>query len=365
MGGLEFKPWIGKAFLFLALSCPTAIVAAKHILCFEGMGTAISGGVVFRSETAVEKLANTTSVAVGMKGDGSGQPAYTISRVEPSEIEIDQLNMLTAHAVYRSREPLARMLCRLWNGGIDEEKVTRFKEIEGQGLVAAFQDGVIVAVGQRDFIERLGVVCPEPVEDASELMVTVNGKYAGRYLLERVVDSGFTNAVSELDALDIGRVVVVTDKASENSLAGLPGATELCVTDKNDTEGRFRDVVEMQLKGDKLTYIGDGVDDTKRMRKADSAIVLGNTDDKALRYADAVAADGSYRSAVGAVSAAREIKQKIFKCAFICLCIKAALLIFFAAWKYGAIVLLLSEIGLIIAAVVWARQLAADVDDVI
>jgi Cd2+/Zn2+-exporting ATPase len=275
-GGLPLSPWLSRALGLLVLSGSTAMVSAVTLSYFAGIGGASKKGILFKGADVVDTAAHTTSVILSKTGiltDG----IFRVIDINSYDIPEKRLLMLAAYAELFSNHPIARSVVAAADILPDFARVSDYHEFVGKGTEIEI-GGNTVSAGSAVLMEELGIRPDLTQSDSSVIYIAVNRQYAGRILLRDTIKNDSKNVVKELHAIGIDRIVMFTGDRKEAAadVAGQLGIKEFyaeCLPEDKFT--RLKGLMEMQLSGDKLVYVGNGSDDAPVLKMADVGITLG------------------------------------------------------------------------------------------
>ncbi len=276
IGGLPLSLWLNKAFGFLVLSSPGALIVSMTLTYFAGIGGASKKGILFKGANIVDTMARTTSVVFEKTGTlTSGQ--FDVLDINSYGISESRLLMLAAYAELSSSHPIAQSIVAASNIIPDFTKVSDYRAFEGMGTEIEM-GGNTISVGNAALMTELKITPDISQSEASAVYVAVNGQYAGRILLADTVKPDSKKAVKDLHTIGIDRIVLFTGDKKEVAadVASQLGIREFyaeCLPADKIT--RLKGLMDMQLAGDKLIFIGDSIDDAPVMKMADVGISMG------------------------------------------------------------------------------------------
>jgi Cu2+-exporting ATPase len=182
--------------------------------------------------------------------------------------------------------------------------VTDFESLAGRGARARV-DSREVSVGGPRLLAELGL---EPMSDTERwardgrtvLHVVADGRVIGALALEDEIRLESSEAVRDLHALGLKVAMITGDsKAVADSVAGRLGIDEVAAqvlpADKAAAVRRF------QEGGQKVAFVGDGVNDAPALATADVGIAIGAGTDVAVESAGIVLVRSDPRDVVGAI----------------------------------------------------------------
>ncbi len=329
-GSFPLSPWISRALGLLVASSSSAMIISVTLTYFAGIGGASKKGIIFKGAEVVDTAAHTTSVVFNKTGtltDG----IFQVISVNSYGISESRLLMLAAYAELFSNHPIARSVVAAADIMPDFAKVSDYHEYVGKGTEIEI-GGNTVSAGNALFMEELGIEPELPTSDTSVVYIAVNRQYAGRILLSDSVKENSKNAVRDLHAIGIDRIVIFTGDRKEATadVAGQLGIKEYyaeCLPE--DKYMRLKGLMDMQLSGDKLIFVGSGIDDAPVLKMADVGITLGGLGtDEANDAADMIIMTDEPAKVATAINIARGTNKLVGQNIVLSLGFKGLVLIF-------------------------------------
>lgn len=302
----SFKVWIYRALSFLVVSCPCALVISVPLTFFGAVGASAKKGILFKDNSKIETLSKLTTVAFDKTGTlTEGRP--TLERVDIFDNGFTEEKLLefAAAAEYSSIHPLARAIIER-APAFAGENVSELVEHPGLGRTAVYR-GHALALGNEKLMSSVGAKFPEFGCDGvgTSVCLAVDGNLVGRiYFADRLKGSS-RNAIDSLRTLGIKTVMlsgdskaVATSVAKELSIDEALG--ELLPEEKLDA---LKGLIE---KG-KTGFVGDGINDSPALARADVGFAMGaHGSDAAIDAADVVISSDDPLRVPDAVRVARK-----------------------------------------------------------
>ncbi len=289
----QFSVWLYRALTFLVISCPCALVISIPLSFFAGIGGASANGILIKGSNFMETLSEVTTVVLDKTGTLT-QGNFEVSGVHHSTLKDEKLLEYAAHAEAFSSHPISRSLIRAYGREVDASRVTDVREESGRGVVAKV-DGHEIAVGSTRLMRECGC---EPIECShvgTVVHVAADGAYAGHILIEDIVKEGAREAIEALRRAGVKKTVMLTgdvravaeDVAKRLSLDEV--RSELLPPDK---VAAVEELLAQSRPGEKLAFVGDGINDAPVLARADVGIAMGALgSDAAIEAADVVLMD--------------------------------------------------------------------------
>ncbi|PYB77886.1 heavy metal translocating P-type ATPase [Rhizobium wuzhouense] len=347
------------AVAVLIIACPCAMGLATPTSIMVGTGRAAELGVLFRKGEALQSLSHIDWVVMDKTGTiTAGKPEVT-EIVTAEEFEEAEVLRLTASLEARSEHPLADAIVRA-----AQRRGIALAAVENVGAVAGFGvtgmvDGRRVAAGADRFMVKLGVMphglsplvgemagrpegdfvsgssreerpLPNPSpqgggasaadlqaavtrladEGASPLYVAIDGKLAAAIAVADPIKPTSAAAIAALKARGLKLMMVTGDNARTAEAVARKAGIDAVVAEVLP-EGKVKAIKELQAKGGKVAFVGDGINDAPALATADAGIAIGTGTDVAIESADVVLVGGDLFGALHAIELSDQVMGNI------------------------------------------------------
>ena len=314
-------PALNHAFVaavsVLVIACPCAMGLATPTAVLVATGKAAEHGILFRKGTALEGLANATTVLLDKTGTlTEGRPRVTSVHVfEGTEAEVLRL---VAAAETRSEHPLGQAIVTAAEArGIALPGVESFRAEAGFGLEASIE-GRKVQVGAARWMVRVGVdvgpageaVARLAGEAQTAVLAAVDGKLAAVLGISDPPKKGSREAVAALRGMGLSVVMVTGDgKATAEAVARALGIDRVLA--EQLPQGKAAEIARLQAEGQTVAFAGDGINDAPALARADVGIAMGTGTDIAIEAGDVVLMRGDLGALVDVVALGRKALRVI------------------------------------------------------
>ena len=250
----------------LVVASPCPLILAAPVALVAGMSRSSKSGIVVKTGTAVEKLAETKTIAFDKTGTIT-KGILEVTGVAPVQgFSEAELLRVAASAEQGSAHILARSLVQAVPQLLP---VTDLKEISGQGIIATV-DGRQVKVGNARFID-----VPEAKTDTTAIYVAIDGKYAGTIYFSDTIRPEASKTIARLKAQGITDLLMVTGdgRTVAEAIAEEVGLTEVharCLP-----QDKLTILTSIPKEKRPVTMVGDGVNDAPALTVADVGIAMG------------------------------------------------------------------------------------------
>ncbi|MDR0955842.1 MAG: cadmium-translocating P-type ATPase [Candidatus Nomurabacteria bacterium] len=257
----------------LVLASPCPLILAVPIALISGQSLAAKRGVMFKTMTALEKLAAAKTMAFDKTGTLT-RGIISVEKVEPANgFSANDLVKFAASAEQNSDHILAKALVKFAaTKKLKIAKATGVREITGGG-VAAKVDGHAVVVGKAEFLTDNAVKLLRFESDATVALVAIDGRFAGGIEFADQPRSDARRAVIELEQSGLDVLMLTGDQ----SAAAEAVANKLGISHWHAgllPAGKVGKIRREKLPRP-IAMVGDGVNDAPVLAAADVGIALG------------------------------------------------------------------------------------------
>ena len=312
-----------NAVAVLIIACPCAMGLATPTSIMVGTGRAAELGILFRKGIALQTLRAARIVAVDKTGTlTKGRPELTDMAVLPGVDETETLGLLAAVEA-RSEHPIAHAIVAAAEArGIALAEAADFTAVPGMGASATVA-GRAVAVGAARYMAKLGIAVEPFAERArsladdgkTPLYAANDGRLAA---IVAVADPIKPTTPAALEALHKRglKVAMLTGDAERTAAAIARNLGIDQVIAELMPEAKVAAIKRLQQGGEKVAFVGDGINDAPALAQADVGVAIGTGTDIAIESADVVLMSGDLRNVVNAIALSdatmRNIKQNLF-----------------------------------------------------
>jgi len=320
-----------KALLFsltalisvLVVACPCALGLATPTAVTVGIGRGAELGILIKSGEALEACQSLNAVAFDKTGTLTlGKPQVT----DTVALGMDDLELLrlAAAAEKSSEHPLAEAVVRKAGSmGIEIPQAQRFEAFAGKGVAAEIEGHQVLAGNRMIFKDSDIELSPEILSRAADLeslgrtviLISRDGNGSGIIAISDQLKNSARQAVEELKNMKLRVIMVTGDNQRSASAVGSQAGIEEVYSEVLPEEKASR-VKDLQEKGEKVAFVGDGINDAPALAQSDVGIAIGSGTDVAIETGDIVLIRDDLLDAVAALQLSRKvmarIKQNIF-----------------------------------------------------
>lgn len=355
---VSFKTQITRAFSFLVVSCPCALVISVPMSFFGGIGGASRQGVLMKGGNYMETLAGVDTVIFDKTGTLTKGELAIKSVAVSGTVSERELISLAAAAEKNSNHPIARSIVkRAQDMGLDIPTAAEASELAGRGIVCTVGGKTLLAGNLRLMEEQDISSAAEGSVAGTAVHVAYDGSYLGCIILGDTLKDGSRETISKLRDMGVRTVILTGDSKT----AGEAAANELGV-DEVHTELLPADKVELAEKiisGNPrgTAFVGDGINDAPVLSRADVGVAMGALgSDAAIEAADIVLMDDDPRGLITAMRVSRRTIGIVHQNIVFALGVKALVLITSALGLTGMWAAVFADVGVSVIAIMNAMR---------
>ena len=320
---MSYSDSVYRGLTFLVIACPCAIAISVPLSYFTGIGVSGRNGILVKGSNYLDNL----SYAKKIIFDKTGTITNGEFKVENIEI-IDKnyskkeiIDILCKGESF-SNHPIARSILKLKKGKLDNKDVKNFKEIDG---------GISYTINKDKIMIGSKKICDCDIE--TMLHLNINGKHVASIIINDGIKDNTEKTMQYFKNNNIETYMFTGDKkeiAEEigNRLNIDHIKYEMLPTDKYNYYEK--------VSSDGITiFVGDGINDSPVLKRADIGISMGNIgSDVAIDASDIVIMNDDLNKIPKAINISKYVNKIIKQNLVFALSIKV-------------IVLILSTLGLV------------------
>lgn len=319
--GYDFEFALNLMISVLVISCPCALGLATPMSIMVSTGKSAELGLLFKNAEALENLHKVDTILLDKTGTiTEGRPVVT--DIETSMDERDFLELATS-IESSSEHPLSTAITSYaGENNIRPVKVGEFNAISGKGIKAIVDSKTYFAGNLRlmteeniDLANYKNIAEKYASQGKTSMYFADERKVLGIIAVKDVAKNTSKIAIDELKNLGY-EVTMVT---GDNKTTAEAIRSELNIDEKFAEvlpQDKDKVVKELQDMGNKVTMVGDGINDAPALARSDIGMAIGNGTDVAIDSADVVLMRNSLLDIVSSIELSKAtiktIKQNLF-----------------------------------------------------
>lgn len=254
---------IYRALVFLVVSCPCAIAISVPLSYFSGIGKASKKGILIKGSNYLDLVKDIGEIIFDKTGTLT-KGEFKINKIEVLDNKYNEDIILKYVLLGEqfSNHPIAKSIIK--NREIPDDEITEFKEIAGEGISYKL-NGDIIFIGSSN----------EESNEGTTISIKLNDNVIGKIYLEDIIKSGVKEVIQKLKQMGIRTKMFTGD--SKN--IALKIGKELYLDEvkyemlPNDKYQELEKVIANRRK--KIAFVGDGINDSPVLARADVGISMG------------------------------------------------------------------------------------------
>lgn len=356
--GFVWADWVQRALIFLVVSCPCALVISVPLSFFGGIGGASKRGILIKGSNYLEALSHVKTILFDKTGTIT-KGAFSVSKIEPIGMSREELLRIAAMAEAYSNHPIALSIRKEHEAPLDLDRVSETTEIAGQGVRCVI-DGQVVLAGNARLMEANGITAAMNETKTTVLHVAIDGEYRGSIEVEDTIKEDSVEAIQRIKELGVAHTVMLTGDREEVAahIAHEAGLDEyhagLLPEGKIDF---LRSYLDEAPKGEKVAFVGDGINDAPALIRSDVGIAMGAMgSDAAIEAADIVFMDDKLSRLADGIGISRKTMRIVYQNIVFALGVKLLVLVLAALGIANMWEAIFADVGVSVIAILNAMR---------
>jgi len=312
--GQSFSVWIYRALVVLVISCPCALVISIPLGYFGGIGSASKKGILVKGSNFLDALTQVKTVVFDKTGTLT-KGEFKVSEVVTSNgFSKEEILEYAAYAETNSNHPIAKSILDAFGSEPDNKRIKKVEEISGHGIKAEIDDKIVLA-GNDKLLHIENIEHAACDVEGTVVHLSIDNNYAGYIIISDTLKDDAIAAIEGLRAKNIQTVMLTGDnKYAASALAKKLNIdnfySELLPADKV----KHLETLIEETKGGKVVFVGDGINDSPVIARADIGIAMGALgSDAAIETADVVLMTDSPSKVITAIDVAKRTRNIVWQ----------------------------------------------------
>ena len=277
VANVTYKESIYKALIFLVISCPCSIAISVPLSYFSGIGKASKKGILIKGSDYLDGIKDIKEIIFDKTG------TITTGNFKVSEIHSldekyseDEILEYFARGEKLSNHPIAKSILNKYEENQDKKElnvndVENFEEVSGKGLKYTYNNKNI-KIGNSSFT---GAKTENIV--GTVLYLNIDEQVVGSIVLSDEIKPKTKETMERLHKLGIKTKMFTGDKKEiAEKIAKQVGIqavkAEMLPQDKYNELDK---IIEQREENKKVAFVGDGINDSPVLARADIGISMG------------------------------------------------------------------------------------------
>lgn len=310
---VTYKESIYKALIFLVISCPCSIAISVPLSYFSGIGKASRKGILVKGSDYLDGIKDINQIIFDKTGTiTTGKFVVTEINSYDKKYSNEEILEYFAKGEKFSNHPIAKSILEKYNKGIETKEVKDFEEISGKGLQYKLKNQLI-KIGNASFTEA-----KEEKIVGTVLYLNIDGNVVGNIILSDEIKPNTKSTIEQLNELGIITKMFTGDKKEiANKIAKDIGIKEVKAEMlPQDKYNELDKIINNREEGKKVAFVGDGINDSPVLARADIGISMGGIgSSSAIEASDVVIMTDELENIVKAIKISKKtnliIKQNL------------------------------------------------------
>jgi len=302
----------------LIIACPCAMGLATPAAIMASANAAAKRGILIRDGVALEKAGTITAIVFDKTGTlTQGKP-----QLVAAEAFREAATAWAAALAGHSTHPISQAIAKASQSA--SLPLTEWREVRGAGVEAGFE-GQRVRLGSLRWLGEEGVELKPAEKFAAEwsaqgatiVGLAQGGSLAGLFAVRDTLKASAARVVAQLRHGGL-RVYLLTgdNAATAATIAREVGVVAEDVFAEVKPEQKAEFIQRLQARGQRVAFVGDGINDAPALTQADLGIAVSRASDVAREAADIILLKSEIEAVPEALGLARAtlrtIKQNLF-----------------------------------------------------
>lgn len=294
----------------VVIACPCALGLATPTALMVGTARSAKMGVLIKNGEVLEEVSDIDTVVFDKTG------TITVGKPQVTNVVGDKNKVLTIAASLEenSEHPLATAVVKAAKEAKTEIKsIQNFAAIEGRGVKANY-DNQEAFVGSDRLLEDISIsqkmkdqALQLQKEAKTVVYVGLGNDIIGLIAIQDVPKASSKQAIAELKKRGLKTVMLTGDNQNVAEAIGREVGIDQVIAGVLPTE-KAAEIKKLQDEGNKVAFVGDGINDAPALSTADVGIAMGSGTDIAIESGGIVLVQNDLMGVVRAL----EISKKTF-----------------------------------------------------
>lgn len=308
---VTYSQSIYKALIFLVISCPCSIAISVPLSYFSGIGKASKRGILVKGSDYLDGIKDIGQVIFDKTGTiTTGN--FKVEKIEALNNQYSKEEILNYFAMGESfsNHPIAKSILKEVDKEVDTSKVYEFEEIIGKGLQYKIDES-LVKIGNAKYVDYEE---KNKIEIGTELYLSKNNEVIGSILLTDEIKPDAKQTIKRLKELGVKTKMFTGDKRKvAEQIAKKVNVDEVKFEMlPQDKYNELEKVLNSNKTNKKVAYVGDGINDSPVLARADIGISMGGIgSNSAIEASDMVIMTDELEKIVEAISISKKTNKII------------------------------------------------------
>jgi Cu+-exporting ATPase len=305
---IGFAQSMMRSIAVLVIACPCAMGLATPAAVAVGLGRAARNGILVKGGDTLERFKDIRQIVFDKTGTlTTGE--LRISSFEAKKISEEELKSIVISLEHYSSHPIARSVLNSWPAAA-KVQLHNVKETKGEGMEGKDADNNLWQLGSFKILNGHA----EQNERSFDLHVLKNGNWVGGLNIEDELRPDAADTIKALHNGGYKTILLSGDRRAKAEAAGKEAGIDTVISEQNPAQKM--DELERLIKLAPTVMVGDGINDSPALAKADIGISLSDATKVAMQSANVILSNNHLSSLPKAIMLGKftyqTIKQNLF-----------------------------------------------------
>ncbi len=329
LGG-DFREWAYKAFVFLVISCPCALVISIPLGFFGGIGGASKAGILVKGGNYLEALNDVDTIVFDKTGTITKGVFKVTEIISYGDYTKEEVLEFAAYGESFSNHPIGKSILKAYNKDINKDFISEYSEVSGKGIMVEI-DNIPMIMGNKNFLEEHNIIVNEIESIGTTVYIGRESSHIGTIVVSDELKENIKEDISFLRELGIKDIIMLSgDNSHIAKLVGDKAGIDKIYGDllPVDKVTLFEEIIDNKKSNKKTIFVGDGVNDAPVLARADIGIAMGGLgSDAAIEASDIVIMTDEIGKIGTAIKIARKTKKIVTQNIILAIGLKILILI--------------------------------------
>lgn len=315
-----------NAVAVLVIACPCALGLATPTAIMAGTGRGAKRGILFKNGESFERSKDITMIVFDKTGTLTmGKPKVQKIIINPEySFTPDKIIKLAYAVANNSEHPLSKAVVQeAMTKKTELKPVIEFKELQGKGITAfCAEHQKAIMLGNVKLLEEnklkldwANELLRSGGEEGTLLFVVHDQEVIGALVIADEIRAESAGVIKKLKSLGVKVAMITGDHLNTaRVVAGKLGIDEVLA--EVLPSQKSAEIQRLQNKGEKIIFVGDGINDAPSLVQADLGIAMGSATDIAKEAGQIILMHNNLEKVLEAITVSKltfkTIKQNLF-----------------------------------------------------
>ncbi len=359
---ISFSEALNRAFTFLVISCPCALVISVPLSFFVGIGRCSKSGILVKGSNYLDALNDIDKIVFDKTGTLT-KGIFTVTKIVSLKEDVTDNDIIEyiAECEKYSNHYIAKSIINYYNNKT-KVKAIKHEEIAGYGIKAEISKKQVL-VGNLELLKKEDVDVSK-IKTENEIGTTVylalDKECLGYIVLSDELKSGAKELIGNLKKCGIKEAIMLTGDTEEIAV----NISKEVKIDKVyssllpiDKVNKLQEIKKNIKKNKKVAFVGDGINDSPVLAVADVSISMGKGADIAIETSDIVLMSEQLDKIVESIKIARKTRRIVTENISFAIIVKVIFLILSSVGKMTMFFAIFADVGVALLTILNAMRI--------